>query len=97
MANTCASRVPEPALIRGAAVAVTSLIAVVTGTQIDLAWLEVVLNIYAVLAPVVAGFFIRSAVTPTETAEARVEEALYTPPPVAGGDPGVDGTPYDRS
>lgn len=58
------NRVPEPALIRGAVVAVTALIAVVTGKNIDISWLETVLQVYAVISPIVAGYFIRRVVSP---------------------------------
>ena len=64
MADTYASRVPEPALIRGAVVAITSVIAVVTGQAIDIGWLEGALNVYAAVSPLVAGYLIRRVVSP---------------------------------
>ncbi|MEV6555861.1 hypothetical protein AB0M22_09105 [Nocardia sp. NPDC051756] len=58
------TRVPEPALIRSALVAVTGVIAFVLGHQIDVSWIESVVTVYAVLSPIIAGILIRPAVTP---------------------------------
>lgn len=74
-------RIPEPALVRGAVIAVTSIIAVVLNINIELGWLDSVLAIYAAVAPLVAGWLIRRKVTPTSIAEFRERKALYTEPP----------------
>ena len=57
-------RVPEPALVRSVLVAITGLVAYFIGHQVDTAWIESVMTIYGIVAPIVAGILIRSAVTP---------------------------------
>lgn len=58
------SRIPEPALIRSALVAVTGIVALIVGHNIDVSWIETVTNVYAALSPLIAGLLIRPAVTP---------------------------------
>lgn len=58
------NRIPEPALIRGALVTITGVIALVINKQIDTAWIDAVLTIYGLLTPLVAGLLIRPAVVP---------------------------------
>lgn len=65
------NRVPEPALIRSAIVAVTGLLAVILGRSIDISWLDTAIMFYAALSPIVAGFLIRRVVTPTGRHAAR--------------------------
>lgn len=69
------SRVPEPAVVRGAVVGVTALISVIIGKNIDISWLENVLMIYTVLSPGVAAWWIRRKVTPTSVVVKMVEAA----------------------
>lgn len=57
-------RVPEPALVRGALIAVLSLVGVVLGRELDTAWVEDVIAIYTVIAPIVLAWWIRRHVTP---------------------------------
>lgn len=64
-------RVPEPAVIRGAITAVVSLVAVVTGYQLDISWLEPALAAYTVLVPLVLSVWIRSKVTPFKKGDAK--------------------------
>ncbi len=64
------ARVPEPALIRSVLVAVTGVIAFVLGRQIDTSWIEVVLIVYGLLTPVIAGAVIRPAVRPVAAGDA---------------------------
>lgn len=59
-----AARVPEPALVRSALVTITGIIALILGHAIDTGWIDVLVNTYAGLAPLIAGFFIRPVVTP---------------------------------
>lgn len=61
------TRVPEPALIRSVLVTVTGVIAYLLGRQIDTSWIEAVLTLYGLAAPVIAGALIRPAVTPIAT------------------------------
>lgn len=65
--------VPEPALIRSALVAVTAIVAVVIGVNVDTAWIETVVTVYAALSPIVAGFLIRPAVTPVANPVPRLD------------------------
>lgn len=58
------TRVPEPALIRSTLVTVTAVIAFIVGHNIDVSWVESVVNIYAMLSAIIAGLLIRPAVTP---------------------------------
>lgn len=58
-------RVPEPALIRGAVVAIVSLIGVVLGKQLDVSWIDPVLSFYTVVMPLALGWWIRRHVSPT--------------------------------
>lgn len=67
------NRVPEPALIRSALVAVTGIVALVVGHAVDVSWIESVVNVYAVLSPIIAGILIRSAVTPADAAGSAEE------------------------
>jgi hypothetical protein len=102
----------EPAVIRGAAVAVTAAIAVLVGHSIALpTWLDSVLNVYAAFSPIIAGVFIRGAVTPVAALKtaAALATAVTNPlstvtnrpiPPVQSGTPaavqsGVAGAPVD--
>jgi hypothetical protein len=80
----------EPAVIRGAAVAVTAAIAVLVGHSIALpTWLDSVLNVYAAFSPIIAG-----VTNPLSTVTNRPI------PPVQSGTPaavqsGVAGAPVD--
>lgn len=68
-------RLPEPALVRSVLVAITGVIAFVLGREVDVAWVESVLIIYALLTPVIAGAAIRPAVVPVSKLPApRVED-----------------------
>ncbi|GAA5081582.1 MULTISPECIES: hypothetical protein [Nocardia] len=67
MAETFA-RVPEPALIRGLLVAVSAIVAVVAGKAVDTAWVDFATQGYALVSPLLAGLWIRPAVTPVEKA-----------------------------
>lgn len=79
------SKVPEPALVRGTLIAITGIISLVVGHQIDVTWIEIVTNVYAALSPVIAAILIRQKVTPVEVAEARVEQARREGPTSNGG------------
>lgn len=58
------NRIPEPALVRSALVAVSAVIAVVVGYQVDSALIEQIVTAYAAVSALVAGFLVRPAVTP---------------------------------
>ena len=66
MTSPFQNRVPEPALIRSLIVAVVGVLAVVLGRQIDVSWVEYVVQTYALAAPLIAGYFIRRVVTPVD-------------------------------
>lgn len=69
------NRVPEPALVRSAIVAVTGVLAVILGRQIDLSWLDTVVTLYAALSPILAGWLIRRVVSPVASGRhAKLEE-----------------------
>lgn len=69
------NRVPEPALVRSAIVAVTGVLAVVLGRQIDISWLDTAITLYAALSPIVAGWLIRRVVSPVAPGRhAKLEE-----------------------
>ncbi|MFI9507581.1 hypothetical protein [Nocardia sp. NPDC052566] len=57
-------RVPEPALVRSSLVAITGILALVLGRQVDTAWIEAAVTIYAAVSPILAGYLIRRVVTP---------------------------------
>lgn len=57
-------RIPEPALIRSVLIAITGAAAYLLNREVDTAWIDAVLTIYTLLAPIVAGILIRPAVTP---------------------------------
>ncbi|AXC37654.1 minor tail protein [Mycobacterium phage Grum1] len=57
-------KVPEPALVRGGIMAVVGLVAFILGKQIDTAWVEPVMDMYVVAAPLALAWWIRRNVTP---------------------------------
>ncbi|AEK07395.1 hypothetical protein ROCKSTAR_29 [Mycobacterium phage Rockstar] len=57
-------KVPEPALVRGGIMAIVGLIAFVLGKQIDTAWVEPLMDVYVVGAPLALAWWIRRNVTP---------------------------------
>lgn len=59
-----ASKVPEPALIRAFLVAAVGLVGAVVGKQLDLAWIDPAITVYAVSAPIALGWWIRRHVSP---------------------------------
>ena len=59
-------RIPEPAVIRGAVVAVVGLVGGVLGTTYDVSWLEPALATYAVVAPALLSWWIRMHVSPAK-------------------------------
>lgn len=59
-------RVPEPALVRSALVAVTGILALILGHAIDVSWIDVVVTCYAAISPFIAGLLIRPAVRPVQ-------------------------------
>lgn len=61
------NRVPEPALIRSALVTLTAIVAVVIGHNVDTSWVDSVTQVYAAVSALVAGVFIRQAVTPVSS------------------------------
>lgn len=54
----------EPALVRSLLVSLTSVAAVLVGHAVNTGWVDVVVNIYAIVATLVAGLLIRPAVWP---------------------------------
>jgi hypothetical protein len=69
-------RVPEPALVRGALVAVTAVVAVVVGKNVDVTWIDTATQIYAAASALVASILIRPKVTPTEVVDQKVNAAV---------------------
>ncbi|AVO22429.1 hypothetical protein SEA_POOMPHA_28 [Mycobacterium phage Poompha] len=65
------TKTPEPALIRGAIMAVVGLAAYILGAQIDTAWVDPVVDIYAVAAPIGLAWWIRRNVTPVKGKHAK--------------------------
>ncbi|GAB4588745.1 hypothetical protein [Nocardia sp. IFM 10818] len=61
------TRVPEPALVRGLLVALVGVLAVVLGREIDVAWVDLVVQAYTLASPLLAGLLIRRAVKPVES------------------------------
>ncbi|AZS12000.1 minor tail protein [Mycobacterium phage Zetzy] len=57
-------KVPEPALVRGGIMAVVGLVAFILGKQIDTTWVEPVMDVYVVAAPLALAWWIRRNVTP---------------------------------
>ncbi|WP_069166800.1 hypothetical protein [Nocardia altamirensis] len=64
-------RLPEPALVRSVLVTITAIAAYALNREIDSGWIEPVLTLYTLLAPVIAGLLIRPAVTPKRTRPRR--------------------------
>ncbi|QIS06748.1 hypothetical protein F5X71_34550 [Nocardia brasiliensis] len=52
----------EPALVRSVLVAISAVVAVVLGRAVDVSWIDTTVTIYGIVAPIVAGWFIRGAV-----------------------------------
>jgi hypothetical protein len=67
------TRIPEPAVIRGVLVAITSVAAYFLNKEVSTAWIEAVLTIYTLIAPLVAGLLIRPAVKPVSKGNASAE------------------------
>ncbi|QIS05939.1 hypothetical protein F5X71_29770 [Nocardia brasiliensis] len=63
-----ATRVPEPALIRGFLVALSAIVAVVVGKNVDVAWIDLATQAYTLVSPLIAGLWIRPAVAPFKKA-----------------------------
>ncbi|WP_066901073.1 hypothetical protein [Mycolicibacterium houstonense] len=60
------TKIPEPAVVRGLGAAVLPIIGWIVGKSLDVAWIDQAVAAYAVVAPVVLGFLIRSKVTPVK-------------------------------
>lgn len=56
----------EPAVIRGLLIAITAIAAAILGREVSTEWVETVTGLYVLVAPLVAGYLIRRAVTPVE-------------------------------
>lgn len=57
----------EPAVIRGLLVAITAIAAAILGREVSTEWVDTVIGIYVLIAPIVAGVLIRRAVIPVES------------------------------
>ncbi|WP_327143073.1 hypothetical protein [Nocardia sp. NBC_01327] len=66
------NKVPEPALVRSVLVAITGVVAYLVGHQVNTDWINIVLTLYGLLTPVIAGALIRPAVTPVHAADGEV-------------------------
>ena len=60
------TKVPEPAVIRGIGAAILPIVGWAVGKSLDVSWIDQAVAAYAVLAPIVLGFLIRSKVTPVK-------------------------------
>lgn len=56
--------VPEPLVLRGVLLTAVGLVAGVTGTALDIAWVEAAVGLYAVLAPLGLAVWARRYVSP---------------------------------
>lgn len=52
----------EPAILRGLLVAITALAAAILGREVSTEWVETVIGLYVIAAPLIAGFLIRPKV-----------------------------------
>ncbi|WP_433661092.1 hypothetical protein ACQPW1_02110 [Nocardia sp. CA-128927] len=62
-------RLPEPALVRSVLVTLTAVAAYLLNRQVDTSWVEPLLTLYTLIAPLIAGLLIRRAVRPVKSAE----------------------------
>ncbi|WP_378736080.1 hypothetical protein [Nocardia brasiliensis] len=61
-------RLPEPALVRSVLVTLTAVAAYLLHRQLDTSWVEPLLTLYTLAAPLIAGLLIRRAVKPVKSA-----------------------------
>ncbi|TCK00569.1 hypothetical protein [Nocardia alba] len=73
------SKTPEPALVRSVLVAVTGVIAYLFGREIDTAWIEILLTLYGLATPLIAGALIRPAVTPVTGSVGEPDDIVVEP------------------
>lgn len=75
----------QPALVRAIIVGIVGVIVVVTGKQIDDGTVDMVVNIIMILLPIVAGLFIKRAVTPNAKVVVLQPDPVNAPEVLAPG------------
>lgn len=76
----------NPAVLRACIVAVVGIIAVVTGKAIDDSIVDTIVSVLMILLPIVAGFFIRKAVTPNAKVIAFQPNPIEEPHVIEAGE-----------
>jgi hypothetical protein len=76
----------NPAVVRGVVVAVVALIVLITGKAIDDSTVDVIANVILLLLPIVAGLFIRPAVTANAKVIALKPDPVGAPNVIAPGE-----------
>ncbi|CAM3953846.1 hypothetical protein NONI108955_01280 [Nocardia ninae] len=64
--TTPTPKLPEPALVRSVLVTLTAVAAYLLNRQVDTSWVEPLLTLYTLVAPLIAGLLIRHAVRPVK-------------------------------
>lgn len=68
------TRIPEPALVRSFLITLTGVVAYALGRNVDTGWIDAATTLYGLIAPMIAGLLIRSAVTPVAAPTQPSEE-----------------------
>ncbi|MFC9966348.1 hypothetical protein ACFVH4_19135 [Nocardia ignorata] len=71
----------EPAIVRGLLVAITVVAAAILGREVSTEWVDTVLGIYTLVAPLVAGVLIRRKVA----SKAFLQDHGFGLPPLGQG------------
>lgn len=83
----------NPAVVRSIIVAVVAVIVLVTGKAIDDSTVDIVANVILLLLPIVAGLFIRKAVTANAKVIAFQPDPINAPEVIHPGEATIDPTP----
>lgn len=76
----------NPAVVRAVVVAIVGVVALVAGKAIDDGTVDVIVNVLMVILPIVAGFFIKRAVTPNAKVVVLKPDPVNAPDVVAPGE-----------
>jgi len=76
----------NPAVVRSIIVAVVAVIVLITGKAIDDSTVDIVANVILLLLPIVAGLFIRKAVTPNAKVIALKPDPVGAPNVIEAGE-----------
>lgn len=83
----------NPAVVRSIIVAVVALIVLVTGKAVDDNTVDTIVSVVLLLLPIVAGLFIRAAVTPNAKVIAFKPDPVEAPEVIHPGEATIEPTP----